>query len=48
MQPPALLAGIRPVPKPSEENMKALQKISLLHGFGHLVTVLSMVRSARA
>jgi len=39
---PQFALGIRPVPKPSDENMKALQKISLLHGFGHLVTVLSM------
>lgn len=39
---PQWLAGIRPVPKPSEANLKALQKVSLLHGFGHLVTVLSM------
>ena len=39
---PQWIAGIRPVPKPSEANLKALQKVSLLHGFGHLVTVLSM------
>ena len=39
---PQWIAGIRPVPKPSAGNMKALQKVSLLHGFGHLVTVLSM------
>jgi hypothetical protein len=39
---PQWMIGIRPVPKPSEANMKALQKVSLLHGFGHLVTVLSM------
>ncbi|EKX43195.1 hypothetical protein GUITHDRAFT_158072 [Guillardia theta CCMP2712] len=39
---PQWAIGIRPVPKPSESNMKALQKVSLLHGFGHLVTVLSM------
>ena len=55
---PQWAMGIRPVPKPSESNMKALQKarqaesqgacltlllqVSLLHGFGHLVTVLSM------
>jgi len=39
---PQFMLGIRPVPKPSDANMKALQKISLLHGFGHLVTVLSM------
>mmetsp|Transcript_16319 Transcript_16319/g.32668 ORF Transcript_16319/g.32668 Transcript_16319/m.32668 type:complete len:414 (-) Transcript_16319:66-1307(-) len=39
---PQWLVGIRPVPKPSPDNMQALQKISLLHGFGHLVTVLSM------
>ena len=39
---PQFALGLRPVPKPSEENMKALQKVSLLHGFGHLVTVLSM------
>lgn len=39
---PQWAVGIRPVPKPSPSNMQALQKVSLLHGFGHLVTVLSM------
>lgn len=39
---PQFALGLRAVPKPSEANMKALQKVSLLHGFGHLVTVLSM------
>jgi solute carrier family 35 protein E1 len=36
---PQWIAGIRPVPKPSKANMTALQKVSLLHGLGHLVTV---------
>lgn len=36
---PQWLAGIRPVPSPSKSSMAALQKVSLLHGFGHLVTV---------
>jgi len=39
---PQFALGIRAVPKPSEDNMTALKKVSLLHGFGHLVTVLSM------
>lgn len=39
---PQWAVGIRSVPKPSPSNMAALQKISLLHGFGYLVTVLSL------
>jgi len=36
---PQWMAGIRPVPSPSKSGLASLQKISLLHGFGHLVTV---------
>lgn len=36
---PQWMAGIRPVPSPSKSSLAALQKISFLHGFGHLVTV---------
>jgi hypothetical protein len=36
---PQWITGIRPVPKPSKANMAALQKVSVLHGLGHLVTV---------
>jgi len=39
---PQWLAGIRPKPSPSKGNMAALQKVSVLHGLGHLVTVMSM------
>jgi len=39
---PQWMAGIRPVPSPSKSGLASLQKISLLHGFGHLVTVMSM------
>ena len=36
---PQWLAGIRPVPSPSKSSMATLQKVSVLHGLGHLVTV---------
>lgn len=39
---PQWATGIRAVPKPSKANLQALQKVSLLHGLGHLVTVMSM------
>lgn len=39
---PQWLIGIRPVPKPSESNTKALAKVSVLHALGHSVTVAAL------
>ncbi|EKX34977.1 hypothetical protein GUITHDRAFT_155603, partial [Guillardia theta CCMP2712] len=39
---PQWLSGIRAIPKPSEENLKALTKVAVFHGFGQLATVTAM------
>ena len=39
---PQWLSGIRGVPKPSPENLKALTKVAAFHGLGQLATVTAM------